>query len=193
MNAAARTIRRWRTVDIVVAATIAVAFGVVFWAWGILWNAVAPVFVAFPPAQGFMTSIWLVPGVLGGLIIRKPGAAIFCELVAALIEALLGSSWGMLDVVSGLAQSVGPELVFAVFAYRRWGLGVAIGAGAMAGLGNTVNDLITSYATWPFGWMATYGGLIIISATVVAGAGSWWLTRALARAGALTPFASARG
>ena len=124
--------RRWRTVDIVVTATIAVAFGVVFWAWGILWNAVAPAFVAFPPAQGFMTSIWLVPGVLGALIIRKPGAAIFCEVVAALIEALLGSSWGLLDVVSGLAQSVGPELVFAVFAYKRWGLGVALAAGAAA-------------------------------------------------------------
>lgn len=188
-----RTVRRWRTVDIVVAATIAVAFGVVFWAWGILWNAVAPAFVAFPPAQGFMTSIWLVPGVLGGLVIRKPGAAIFCEVVAALIEALLGSSWGMMDVVSGLAQSVGPELIFAVFLYRRWGLGVALGAGALAGLGNAVNDIVTSYATWPFGWMATYGGLIIISATTVAGLGSWWLTRALARAGALTPFASARG
>lgn len=188
-----RTVRRWRTVDIVVAATIAVAFGVVFWAWGILWNAVAPAFAAFPPAQGFMTSIWLVPGVLGGLIIRKPGAAIFCEVVAALIEALLGSSWGMMDVVSGLAQSVGPELLFAVFLYRRWGLGVALGAGALAGLGNAVNDIVTSYATWPFGWMATYGGLIIISATIVAGLGSWWLTRALARAGALTPFASARG
>ena len=29
---------RWRTVDIVVAAIIAVAFGVVFWAWNLLWN-----------------------------------------------------------------------------------------------------------------------------------------------------------
>ena len=29
---------RWRTVDIVVASAIAVAFGVVFWAWGHLWN-----------------------------------------------------------------------------------------------------------------------------------------------------------
>lgn len=185
--------RRWRTVDIVVAATIAVAFGVVFWAWGVVWNAVAPAFIVFPPAQGFMTSIWLIPGVLGGLIIRKPGAAIFCEVVAALLEALLGSSWGMADVLSGLAQSVGVELVFAVFAYRRWGLGVALLAGAAAGLGNAVNDIVSSYATWPWAYMAVYGGLIMISAIIVAGAGSWWLTRALARSGALSPFAAARG
>jgi hypothetical protein len=39
----------WRTRDIVVAAVIGVAFGVVFWVWGIVWegpfaaiNAVAP-------------------------------------------------------------------------------------------------------------------------------------------------------
>ena len=32
----------WRTVDIVVAAVIAVAFGVVFWAWNALWAATSP-------------------------------------------------------------------------------------------------------------------------------------------------------
>src|SRR5436190_1764006 len=32
----------WRTVDVIVAAVIAVAFGVVFWAWNALWAAPAP-------------------------------------------------------------------------------------------------------------------------------------------------------
>ena len=42
----------WRVVDIVVASSIAVAFGVVFWAWGNLWNATQGAFTGFPPAQG---------------------------------------------------------------------------------------------------------------------------------------------
>ncbi|TMG62871.1 MAG: hypothetical protein E6H87_03580, partial [Chloroflexi bacterium] len=38
----------WRTVDIVVAAAIAIAFGVVFWAWNQVWAAATPAFVAIP-------------------------------------------------------------------------------------------------------------------------------------------------
>ena len=38
----------WRTVDIVVAAVIAVAFGVVFWAWNALWATTSPAFAALP-------------------------------------------------------------------------------------------------------------------------------------------------
>ena len=33
---------RWRTRDIVVAAVIGVAFGVVFWVWGLLYAAAEP-------------------------------------------------------------------------------------------------------------------------------------------------------
>jgi len=82
---------RWRTIDIVVAAALAVAFGVVFWAWNTVWEATKPVFVAAPPAQYIISGVWLIPAVLGGLIIRKPGASLFTELVAATVSAILGS------------------------------------------------------------------------------------------------------
>ena len=83
--------RTWRTVDVVVAAVIAVAFGVVFWAWNLLYAATGNAFAAFPPLQGFMYGVGLLPGVLGALVIRKPGAAVFTELVAAVVSALLGN------------------------------------------------------------------------------------------------------
>src|SRR4029079_17670709 len=91
----------WRTVDIVVAAVIAVAFGVVFWAWNALWAATSPAFAALPAAQYLISGVWLIPAVLGGLVIRKPGAALFCELLAAIVSALIGSQWGLDTVVSG--------------------------------------------------------------------------------------------
>ncbi len=65
---------RWRTIDIVVASVIAVAFGVIFWAWGVVWSATEGAFSFFPPAQTLIYGVWLVPAVLGGLVIRKPGA-----------------------------------------------------------------------------------------------------------------------
>ena len=101
----------WRTVDVVVASAIAVAFGVVFWAWGTLWNAVQPAFTAFPPAQGFMYGVWLMPGVLGALVLRKRGAAVYVELVASIVSALLGTSWGLSVVMYGLVQGVAAEIV----------------------------------------------------------------------------------
>ena len=80
---------RWRTVDIVITAVLGVAFGVVFWAWNLLWAATGAAFAAFPPAQAFMYGVWLLPAVLAPLIVRKPGAALFAELMAAVISALL--------------------------------------------------------------------------------------------------------
>src|SRR5689334_7475103 len=79
---------RWRTVDIVVTAVLGVAFGVVFWAWNLLWAATGTAFTAFPPAQAFMYGVWLLPAVVAPMIVRKPGAAIFAETIAAIVSAL---------------------------------------------------------------------------------------------------------
>src|SRR5689334_17884073 len=59
---------RWRTIDIVIASIVAVAFGVIFWAWGLLWNGPAD---AIPlPGRAAIYGMWLVPAVLGALIVR---------------------------------------------------------------------------------------------------------------------------
>jgi energy-coupling factor transport system substrate-specific component len=109
---------RWRTIDIVIAAVIAVAFGVIFWAWNIVWSATEGAFAFFPPAQTLLYGVWLMPAVLGGLIIRKPGAALFTEAVAATISALLGAAWGATVIPQGLVQGLGAELAFAILLYR---------------------------------------------------------------------------
>ena len=118
----------WRTVDIVVAAALAVAFGVVFWAWNSVWEATKPIFVAVTPAQYIISGVWLIPAVLGGLIIRKPGASLFTELVAATVSAILGSQWGLDTLLSGAIQGAAAEFVFGAMLYGRWSLGVAIAA-----------------------------------------------------------------
>ena len=58
--------------------------------------------------------MWLVPAVLAPLIIRKPGAALFAEMVAAGVSALLGSQWGPDTLLSGFVQGAAAELVFAL-------------------------------------------------------------------------------
>ena len=184
--------RGWRTVDIVVTAVLGVAFGVVFWAWGLLWAASGTAFSAFPPGQAFMYGVWLLPAVLAPLVVRKPGAALFAELIASIVSALLGSSWGSLVIVYGLLQGLAGEAGFAVFGWRRFGWLQAVLAAAFAGAMAAVLDLVNYYPDWTAGWKTTYTALIVVSTVVVAGAGGIALTRALAASGALSSFASGR-
>lgn len=182
----------WRTVDIVVAAVIAVAFGVVFWAWNQLWAAASPAFLGFPPLQGLMYGVWLLPGVLGAMVIRKPGAAIFAALVAAIVSALLGNQWGLTVVWYGLFQGAAAEAIFLIGRYRSWSLPTAVLAGAASGAAASALDIFYYYPTWSTGWMTTYAVLVSASAAVIAGLGAWLLVRSLAPTGVLSPFRSGR-
>ncbi|WP_431883648.1 ECF transporter S component [Micromonospora gifhornensis] len=187
------TANRWRTIDIVVAAVIAVAFGVIFWAWGLLWRAVDPAFAFFPASQAIMYGVWLIPAVLGGLVIRKPGAALFCEAVAATVSALLGSEWGGVTIVQGLIQGLGAELAFAAFRYRSFRLPTALLAGAMTGLGAALFDFFVWNTAYELvSYRIPYALFTILSAAAIAGVGAYALTDSLARTGALSRFPSGR-
>ena len=185
--------RRWRTVDIVVAAVLAVAFGVVFWAWGLLWNATEGAFAFFPPARAILYGVWLIPAVLSPLVIRKPGAGLFTEGLAATISALLGSTWGLSVVWQGLAEGAGGELAFLLGRYRRFGAATSVLSGALAGLTATVWDVFAWYpdlGLWDF--QVPYVAIATVSSAVIAGLGSVLLTKALAGTGALDAFPSGR-
>jgi len=182
----------WRTVDIVVAAAIAIAFGVVFWAWNQVWAAATPAFVAIPPAQNILYGVWLVPAVLGGLIIRKPGAALFTELVAASVSAILGSQWGLDTVVSGALQGLGAEIVFLVVGYRRWTIAVALIAAIGTAIAAWVHDTPLYYADIGLGPQLVILAFMVVSAVVIAGIGSWLLMRSLVQTGVLAQFPAGR-
>jgi energy-coupling factor transport system permease protein len=183
---------RWRTVDIVVGAVLAVAFGAVFQAWNLLWEFIKPAFLAVPPLQGFMYGVWLLPAVLVPLVIRRPGAALLGEGVAALASVLFGAQWGLLTLVYGLLQGAAAEVIFGLGLYRRWGLPTALLAGAAAGAAAVLLDLALFYPDWATGFQLLYAALVIPSSAVIAGVGGWLLVRALARTGVLTAFSAGR-
>lgn len=183
----------WRVVDIVVASVLATASGLVFVVWNIASNPIsAPLTALLPGLQALLAGGWLFAGVLTALVVRKPGAALYGELVAATVSALVGNQWGVLTLESGLVQGVGAELVFAVFLYRRWGLPVAMIAGAVAGLALAINDLILWYPGSANTFAAIYTVSAIVSGALVAGLLSWFAVRGLAKTGALSRFASGR-
>jgi len=181
---------RWRTVDIVVAAIIAVAFGVVFYAWNNLWNNLDKPFPL--PWRALIYGVWLVPAVLGPMVIRKPGAGLFVELVAAVVSTLLGSPWGLQTLAYGLFQGMAGEFAFGLTAYRSYKLPVALLGGALSGATAALLDLMFYYGDWARGEKILYTVLVVASSAVIAGAGSWALQRALAQTGVLDRFPSGR-
>lgn len=184
----------WRVVDIVVAAVLGVAIGLVFWGWntvGGLWFGAMD--AVTPGLGGIAVGIWLLGGVVGGLIIRKPGAALLVELIAAVVSALIGNVWGITTIFSGLAQGLGAELIFLAFLYLRFTLPVAMLAGAGAGIGAWVLELfLTPNIAKSIEFNLIYLGTLIVSGALLAGLVGWLLVRALAATGALSRFAAGR-
>ncbi|WP_109208947.1 MULTISPECIES: ECF transporter S component [Microbacterium] len=187
---------RWRVVDIVVAAVLGVAIGLVFWAWntvGYAW------FIAMdgltPGLGGLAVGIWLIGGVIGGLVIRKPGAALLVEVIAAIVSMLIGNVWGVSTLLSGLVQGLGAELIFALFLYRRFTLPVAMLAGVGAAVGAWVFELF--YGSSPnilktLEFNVIYLVSLVVSGALLAGLVGWLAVRALAATGALNRFAAGR-
>ncbi|MEU1971506.1 ECF transporter S component [Microbacterium sp. NPDC019599] len=185
---------RWRVVDIVVASVIGVASGLIFLFWNIGYlGPKALLEPLLPGLQGLLDGPWLFAGVLGALIIRKPGAAIYVETLAAVVSALVGNQWGgFLTIEAGLVQGLGAELVFLIFAYRVWTLPVAALAGAGAALAGGINNLVLWYPGSSFWFVVTYLISTVVSGALIAGVLPWALTRGLAATGALDRFASGR-
>jgi energy-coupling factor transport system substrate-specific component len=195
-GSASPSIWRWRVVDIVVAAVLGVAIGLVFWGWntiGYAWFTAADGLT--PGFGGIAVGIWLLGGVVGGLVIRKPGAALVVELVAAIVSMLIGNVWGVSTILSGLVQGLGAELIFALFLYRRFGIVVAVLAGMGAAAAAWVFELF--YGSSPnilksLEFNTIYLVAVVISGAILAGVVGWLLVRALAVTGALSRFAAGR-
>jgi energy-coupling factor transport system substrate-specific component len=181
---------RWRVVDIVVAAVIGVAGGVVYWAWQF---PAAGFAAALPGVQSLGYGLWLLAGVLAALIIRKPGAALFAELVAAVVESLVGNSWGgPVTLLYGVVEGLGAELIFALFLYSSWRVWTAMLAGGLAGIGGGILDIVLYNPGVTAGFITVYLICFAISGVVLAGWLGWLIVRALGPTGALNRFASGR-
>ena len=183
----------WRTVDIVVMAVVAALFGVVYWAWGLI--SFAAVFSAFPPVAAVTNVVFVMAGPLGALIVRRPGAALGAEVLAAVFEALVSVSWsGTSIVVYGVVEGAAAEAAFALARYHDWRLRTALASGLFAGVAMALLDvwIYRFYAYFPLGQKLAYLGLAAVAGAVIAGGVSWYLVRALAATGVLAPFASGR-
>ena len=178
--------RGWSLLQLVTVAAIGVACGVLFAGWNLLWGAASPLFAAVLPLQYLLfAGTWVIAGPLTGLILRRPGAALAGELVAASVSFLLASQWSIDALLSGSAQGIGAELVFLLTGYRSTGAFVALLAGALSGVGRAAHDLPIYFAGVEPSFAQLLAAAMVASSAIVGGLGAHLVYRALRRSGAL--------
>jgi energy-coupling factor transport system substrate-specific component len=187
---------RWRPIDITIASVIAVASGLVFWVFDFVGTAPSALLAGVVPGlEGILSGFWYFAGVIAALIIRKPGAALYAELVGAVLEMLLGNQWGFAgSIVAGLVQGAFTELAFMILLYRRWNIWSAVFAGVLTGIAGSVFSFFTTYAGVHITGSFALVNIITnaISGAVISGALMWVLYIGIAKTGALSRFASGR-
>ena len=169
----------WRTRDVVVTAILGVAFGVVFWALGLAWPALG----FLGPLQNLLYGPWLIPAVLAPLVVRRPGSGVFAEVVAASVSALLGSQWGVIVLLYGIAQGLAGEAPFLATRYRAFGWPVVVAAGLLASAAAWLLDWAFYFSAVDVAAQLVVGALMGVSGVVVVAGGSLFLARSLREAG----------
>ncbi len=183
---------RYRTVDLLVTVLIGAAFGIAFLGYGQLYTLIGPLTAAFKPAEGLLAGIWFLPAVLAALLVRKPGAALLAEMVAAVLSMLLGSQWGWGTAVSGLMQGGGVELAFLLTRYRRFTLPVAVLGGVLSALLEWGWEKVAYYQEMSWAFSGTMLAFFLLSGALLCGVLGWAASRALIATGAVDSLASGR-
>ena len=189
--AATRPIFHWRVVDIAAGAALGAVSGVLFWAFtGLSYGLFPALTLLLPGSAALLHGFFYFPATLSMLILRKPGAALYVLLVASVIEVVMGTRYSISIFIVVLVQSIAAEIVYALFRYRRWTLGVTVLAGMAIALAYNFYLLGFFYQSFTFFSPRGLIGTVceLISGSLVAGLGSWTLYRLLLRTGVLEPF-----
>lgn len=128
--------------DILVTTVIALVFGVIYKLWGPLYYAIKPLGLHL---EQLIYGMWFIAATVAYLLIRKPGVGLLAEVAAASGEFIMGSEWGLAVLLSGLAQGLAAELVFASVRYRKYSLTVVMSAAVAATLGSLALDSVQGY------------------------------------------------
>jgi energy-coupling factor transport system substrate-specific component len=113
----------WKLRDIILVALLSIIFGIVYLGAVYLASFLTTVLTPFglaPLGNEILFGIWFMVATLAAYILQKPGVAIVAEVLAALIEVLLGNFYGPMVIVAGIIQGAGAEIVFAAGRYRKF-------------------------------------------------------------------------
>jgi energy-coupling factor transport system substrate-specific component len=145
--------RPWKLREVILVGIVSVVFGVVYLAAVYLGIFISTLLIPFglaPLANEPIYGIWFMASTFIAYFVRKPGAAILTEVLAALLEVMMGNMYGPLVLVSGTVQGLGAELVFFATGYKNYSLKVM----TLAGMGAAVASFIIGFFISGFGLLS---------------------------------------
>jgi energy-coupling factor transport system substrate-specific component len=148
----------WTQREILIVAVLGAVFGVLYLGWVQVWLVAQAVFG--PVTMDVVMGFWFIVSIIAAAIIRKPGAALASEMLAAGIQILLGSPAGLILLLTGFVQGAGAEAVFAATRWKRYTLPVLIAAG----VGAAVFSFIYTWIRFNYGALAP--GLLVVMFTL---------------------------
>ncbi|MEC1290220.1 ECF transporter S component [Bacillus mojavensis] len=180
--------KSWKVKEIVIMSVISIVFAIVYLVFTHFGNVLAGMFgpIAYEPIYG----IWFIVSVIAAYIIRKPGAALVSEVIAALVECLLGNPSGPMVIVIGVVQGLGAEAVFLATRWKAYSLPVLILAGMGSSVASFIYDLFVSgYAAYSPGYLLIMLVIRLVSGAVLAGLLGKGVSDSLAYTGVLNGMA----
>jgi energy-coupling factor transport system substrate-specific component len=185
MTASEPTSFVWTQREILIVAVLGAVFAVLYLGWVQVW-LIAQAFLG-PVTMDVVMGFWFIVSIIAAAIIRKPGAALFSEMLAAGIQILLGSPAGLILLLTGFVQGAGAEAVFAATRWKRYTLPVLIAAG----VGAAVFSFIYTWIRFNYGALAP--GLLVLmfalrclSGALLAGVLGHLIVEALYKTGVLS-------
>ncbi|EPI45127.1 hypothetical protein HMPREF1583_01411 [Gardnerella vaginalis JCP8151B] len=186
---------KWRVADISLGAALAALFGIIYWGFTIVFfSQISPILRTVLPGFGsILHGVWYMSGPLALLLIRKPGAAIYVNVVGAVFENILGQQFSAFMVLASAAlQAVFSELPFAIARYKKYNLTLSVISGTLTALEYGIYLMFVVYQGKSANYLTIHMICELISGFVIAGIVPWLLFVAVRKTGALSNFASGR-
>jgi energy-coupling factor transport system substrate-specific component len=180
--------RGWTLRETLIVTVIGAVFAVLYIGWVQVWLIAQAIFG--PVTMDVVMGFWFIASIVAAAIVRKPGAAIAAEVLAAGVEILLGSPGGLLLILSGTIQGAGAEAVFAATRWRNYSLPVLMAAG----VGASIFSFIYTWVRFDYGSLQPMLLIAMFVLRILSGAllGGWLghvTVQALYKTGALTGLA----
>ena len=186
----------WKLQEVIFVAMLCVVFGVVYLAATYLSTGLVAVFTPMgigPMGYEVVFGVWFMVSTLAPYIIQRPGVAIVSEIIAAVIEVLLGNMFGPMVIVTGIVQGVGAEAAFAIGRYKSYTMREMLLASVLCCVVSFLWSFIRSgYLAFSVPVLVLFFVVRLVSSVVFAGLLSKAIGDGLAKTGLIKGYALGR-
>lgn len=203
ITAPSRSPYAWTARDWAVVIVCGVIFGLIYRKWDDIYTIMLTQWKINPAWTTLINGMWFMGGFIPAAIVRKPGACLFGEALAALVEVTVGpytidvgdfgpsiytraylggEAYPIFNMVFlvGVLEGLFPEFVFGWFRYRNWGWWAFFLAGSAGGVaewftGIWITHYYVFYSPTTFWWLLVTS---IVAVGLIAGTLAWLAGRA---------------